>query len=533
MTHVCTVEPFILSIYHPNFSGLEGFKAIVVALQGMNNADEQCLAPTSQRKSGSRATRRWNWILLSFIALGVCLLYVLPAAAFGQGVQFSGVQSTVATGLNEPLGVAVDKAGNLFVANFGTPYLVKVPATGGTPVSVPLPTSDFITAVAVDGNDNLYVGQSDTTVGYVFKMPAGGGTATQVGSGWSYPSGIALDSSGDVFVADNGLNKVFELPAGGGKLTLNFSIVKYVGGIAVDVNGDVFVSDSGANQLAELRVGTNSAISRSVSGLALAVATDAAGNVFAGVKTAASTYAVVELPAGGGPMTTLGVTGLNFPSGVAVDSTNNLFIADYANDRIVEFETRAVNFASTNVCPAGQSTPAPCSKTIALNYTIPAGGDIAARSILTFGAPNLDFTVASGSTCTGHVDAGGTCTLNVTFTPKFPGLREGAVQIADDLGNVLANTNIFGAGVGPQIAFSSSKQTTVGSGFTQPFSYPSGVATDGAGDVYVADSYRVYKVPGGGGATTTVGTGLVSPTAVALDGAGNVYIVDSRELLRL
>ena len=68
-------------------------------------------------------------------------------------------------------------------------------------------------------------------------------------------------------------------------------------------------------------------------------------------------------------------------------------------------------------------------------------------------------------------------------------------------------------------------QTTLGSGL----SLPTGVAVDGAGDVFIADSYnsRAVEVPAGGGAQTTVGSGLNLPYGVAVDGAGDVFIADS------
>ena len=68
-------------------------------------------------------------------------------------------------------------------------------------------------------------------------------------------------------------------------------------------------------------------------------------------------------------------------------------------------------------------------------------------------------------------------------------------------------------------------QTTVGSGLN----IRCGVAVDGAGDVFIADTCnsRVVEVPAGGGAQTTVGSGLNHPYGVAVDGAGDVFIADS------
>jgi hypothetical protein len=145
-------------------------------------------------------------------------------------------------------------------------------------------------------------------------------------------------------------------------------------------------------------------------------------------------------------------------------------------------------------------------------------------SVLTEGAPSLDFTAATGSTCSGAVTAA-TCNVNVIFAPLAPGSRIGAVQLTDNLGNLLASTMIYGQGQGPAIAFGPGAQSTVGSGLN----YPTGVAVDGAGDVFIVDSAngQVVKVPAGGGAQTTLGTGLYSPSEVAVDGAGDVFITDT------
>ena len=73
--------------------------------------------------------------------------------------------------------------------------------------------------------------------------------------------------------------------------------------------------------------------------------------------------------------------------------------------------------------------------------------------VLTGGAPNLDFTLASGSSCTGALSAGATCTVNVTFAPLAGGIRNGSVEITDGSGNVLTTTEIYGFGL-PPIDFS-------------------------------------------------------------------------------
>jgi hypothetical protein len=83
-------------------------------------------------------------------------------------------------------------------------------------------------------------------------------TVNTVGSGISYPAGVAVDGSGNVFVADNGNNAVKEIVAVGGVVSSS-STVNTVGsgfsnpeGVAVDGSGNVFVADAGLNEVKEI-----------------------------------------------------------------------------------------------------------------------------------------------------------------------------------------------------------------------------------------------------------------------------------------
>ena len=123
----------------------------------------------------------------------------------------------------------------------------------------------------------------------------------------------------------------------------------------------------------------------------------------------------------------------------------------------------------------------------------------------------------------------------VTFSPKFAGPRNGAVQIVDGSGNVLATTYIHGIGVGPQVTFANttsgvylpSTQSTLGSGFDEPLL---GIAVDGSGNVFLGDqdNNAVKEIVAAGGYTTvnTLGSGFSSPEGVAVDGSGNVFVAD-------
>jgi hypothetical protein len=120
--------------------------------------------------------------------------------------------------------------------------------------------------------------------------------------------------------------------------------------------------------------------------------------------------------------------------------------APTAAAQTVTYTGAAVNFGSANVCPSGKTTPAPCSQTVTLTYDITSSGTLGTPHALTTGAPNLDYKLASGSTCTGSVTRGNTCKVNVTFAPNVPGQPNGAVEVVDGSGNVLSSVDIYGTG---------------------------------------------------------------------------------------
>src|SRR5208282_4078577 len=397
-----------------------------------------------------------NFLLVATFA--PLLLGAILVPAHAQSVTLASSQTTVpASGLQGPTGVAVDGAGDLFIADYYNNRVVEIPAGGGLQTTVSASGLKLANGVAVDGAGDVFI--VDLYNKRVVEVPAGGGHQTTVGSGLQQPWAVAADGAGDVFIVDTGNSRVVKVPAGGGAQTTVGSGLGFPLGVAADGVGDVFIADSGNNR-------------------------------------------VVEVPAGGGAQTTLPVSGLKSPNGVAVDGAGDVFIADYSYNQVVDVQRTAVNLGNVNICPAGQTTPTPCSQTLTLNYSVndtTTFGSIV--KVLTEGAPNLDF-ILSGTTCAGTVTAGTSCTVNVLFAPLAPGVRMGAVQLFDDSANLLITTNVSGVGQGPAIAFGPGVQMTVGSGL----SHPLGVAVDGAGDVFIADYNNglVVEVPAGGGAQTTV-----------------------------
>lgn len=195
----------------------------------------------------------------------------------------------------------------------------------------------------------------------------------------------------------------------------------------------------------------------------------------------------------------------------------------------------ATDFGTVAIGRTSAATP--------LTLTFVDGETIGSPVALTEGAPDLDFAVASGGTCAaGTYSAGDTCTVNVTFTPKFAGARNGAVLLTDGGGQTIATAYVHGIGSGPQVSFLPGSQSTLG------FFWGGGsLAVDGSGNVFVTadSSYEsmeelVYEIPAGCTASScvkTIGSGFSNKvvdgdftgalSAIAVDGGGDVFVADN------
>ncbi len=479
--------------------------------------------------------RRWGRAAVA--GAFALLLLGFSVAAYAQSVSFAGVQTqlplTVAgKALNFPYGVAVDAKGDVFIADSDNNRVVEIPAgctTSSCQIALPVSVNglklNHPQGVAVDGSGDVFI--ADTYNNRVVGIQAGTGNQAAFGSALKNPESVAADKAGDLWIADTNNNRVVAISVGGVQSTVGTGLSSPAG-VAVDAAGDVFIADTDNQRLVEVPAGctTSSCQSTLVSGLGypVGVAVDAAGNVFIADSSGPTRTWLLKVPPGGGAATAVG-TGLSFPFQLAVDFTGDVFIADSSNNRVVEIGPGPANFGNVNVCPAGQTTPAPCSGTVMLDYSVNADITFGSASVLTQGAPNLDFTQSTPTTCTGILNAVSACFVDALFAPLAPGLRMGAVQLVDNSGNVQATTLIQGVGQGPAVAFypGAAQKTVLPAG-----SSPTGVAVDTAGDVFIAadGTNSVLKVSSAG-VQTTVASGLNVPNGVAVDGAGNVFIGDT------
>ncbi len=198
-------------------------------------------------------------------------------------------------------------------------------------------------SAALDSAGDVYVandGDSD-----VVELLAGGSQRTLPFTGLNLPRGVAVDSTGDVFVVDADNNDVVELPANGAggygpQITLPFTGLDEPEGVGVDSGGDVFVVNELSDDVVELPANGSGGYRKQITlpfsepANPATIAIDSRGNLY--VDTDGDAFSkpdVVELPANGsggyGPQITLPFIGLGDPEGVAVDSTGDVYVVDF------------------------------------------------------------------------------------------------------------------------------------------------------------------------------------------------------------
>ncbi len=375
---------------------------------------------------------------------------IVAGDRFFGGFRGDGGPATSAR-LNGAAGVAVDEAGNIYIADAGNQRIRRVtpdglintvagkgfesfsgdggPATGAA--------LDSPGGVAVDTMGNLYI--ADTDNHRIRKVTADGLISTVAGSGPTGPPGGGFGGDGG--------------PATSARLNGPTSLV-------VDTAGNLYVADTGNHTI---RKATPAGIINSVAG--------------AGVR---------GFNGDGGPATW---AALNGPSGLAIDTGGSLYIADTGNQRV------------------RQVTSSGIINTIAGNGLAGFGGDAGPARSAQLSAPRGLAVDAAGNVYVSHSSG--------LDRPRIRKLSPTSVPIQP--GSYLISTVAGGGG---------------GGGLAAPFYQPSGVAIDRVSNLYVASSASIVKVTPGGviselAVTFTTPDSLWSgPPGVTVDGAGNLYFSD-------
>jgi sugar lactone lactonase YvrE len=280
-------------------------------------------------------------------------LSVYAGTPLGNGFSGDGGQATNAS-LANPIGVAVDWQGNLYVADSCNNRVRKID------------TSGIITTVAGSGNSQ---GICNTATGY----SGDGGPATA--AALNLPTGVAADSTGNLYIADagnqvirkvdsNGIISTFAgggtaYPGDGGPAT-SASLGNLIEGLAVDASGNLYLADG--------------------SSMVRQISPDGTITTIAGMRS--SGYS-----GDGGPATQ---ATLSSPTGLALDASGNLYIADTANCVIRQVTNGIITtIAGTNAscglyfASSGDGGPATSAQ-----LTLPWGVGVDAAGNLYIAAPN-------------------------------------------------------------------------------------------------------------------------------------------------
>jgi streptogramin lyase len=199
--------------------------------------------------------------------------------------------------------------------------------------------------VAVDSAGNVYV--ADWVNNRVQKFTSDGRYVTQwgsVGSGpgqFHNPSGIAVDSFGNVYVTDYGNYRVQKFDSSGTYITQwgsrgsGAGQFEYPQGVAVDSSGSVYVIDEGRVE----KFTSNEAYITQWRSAGPGLAVDSSGNVYVADPF---NHRVEKFTSSGSFITAWGSRGpgpgqFDNPRGIAVDSFGNVYVADFGNNRVQEF----------------------------------------------------------------------------------------------------------------------------------------------------------------------------------------------------
>jgi sugar lactone lactonase YvrE len=478
-----------------------------------------------------------------------------------------------------PKGVAVDSADNIYVADWYNCAIRKITPTGVVTTLAGGGTQRIIHAcgftngtgtaarfnypsgLAVDSGGNVLV--ADTQNHVIRKVSSEGVVTTLAGTGssgfsnamgtaasFNGPTNLAIDANDNIFVADIENRAIRKVTPAGLVSTFTSSSLK-LGGVAVDRSGNVFVADTKANRIRMTSPGgAVSTLAGSSSGYGFldgtgsaaqfrgptGLAVDNTGNVFVAdtgnqAVRKITPAALVSTLAGSGSIGRGDGTGtaarFRSPQGVAVDASGNVFVADTGNSAIRRVSVDGavstlagssfVGFLDGTGASARFRNPTSVAVDSNGNVFVADSGNNAIRKITPSGVVS---TFAGGSY--GFVDGAGTAASFAS--PVGVAVDSGGnVFVADTFNNAIRK--ITAAGVVSTLAGNGSNGFTNGIGAAATFDNPSGVAVDSTGNLYVADTsnHAIRKITPSGVVSTLAGTGSIGSPFPYIGDVGFFY----------
>ena len=420
-------------------------------------------------------------------------------------------------------------------------------SSAGTATSAPFGT---VQGTAVDSAGNVYVADSDNdmvfkiTPGGTLSIVAGTGVAGAMGDGGAataaqlnFPNGVAVDSSGNVYIADRDNHRIRKVTPGGIITTLAGGSNGYAGdsgpaalaqfyypaGVAVDTAGNLYIADRDNHVIRKISAG--------------GIVSTVAGNGTNGYSGDSGSATAAQL---------------NSPNGVAVDSAGNLYIADTSNHRIRQVAPAGTISTVAGTGTAGSSGDSGPATSARLNSPSAVALDSSGNLYIADQSNNRIRKVTSGGTIS-TLAGSGTRTFSGDAGQATSAALNAPYGVAVDSNGYVYITDQYNYRV-RKVATDSTISTFAGNGLyriggdgapatSAQLSTPRGMVADAAGNLYIADyaNNRVRKVTPGGAITTIAGTGvygysgdsgpattamLAYPGGVALDAAGSLYVGD-------
>jgi sugar lactone lactonase YvrE len=473
-----------------------------------------------------------------------------PVASGPNGPSIDGPGNQARFGA--PLGLAIDAAGNIYVADAGLNRVRKITPDG------------FVSTI----------GGSGPTFG---SGSAGFQDGSLPNSKFNQPFDVAVDASGNVYVADGGNNRI--------RIISGFSISTFAGdgtqgaldgpassasfqfptGVAVDPSGNIIVSDFGNNRIRKITQ------SRVVSTLAGSVkgssdgagaaaqfnapnhlTTDVAGNVFVADESnfrirKITPAGIVSTFAGRGIPGFLDGSAANAlfadPSGVAVDALGHVFVTDAHKVREISLSAAAGVYTIAGNGTAGltDGTGAAALFNSPTGLVINAAGNIlvadATNQKIRLMTPDGNVSTLAGSI--GGFRDGTLTTARFNAPTSLAVDPAGNIYVADQINQRIRK--ITPAGAVSTIAGDGTRGYVEGPGAGAEFRYPTSVAADASGNVYVADveNFCIRKISPAGVVSTLAGSGAAGfadntgaaakfafPQGIAMDASGNIIVAD-------
>jgi sugar lactone lactonase YvrE len=439
----------------------------------------------------------------------------------GQGALLTldpGTVASVGSGLKSPAGVAVDGAGDVFIADTSNNAVTEFPAGGGAAVTVAIgaiqPPLSAPAGVAVDGAGDVFI--ADTGNNRVVEVPFVNSALSPAGSmivasGLKNPASVFVHTNGDLYVADTGDNTILVYPAYDGTSNNGaaFGAPSKLGvglssplAVTVDGPGNVYIADSGNNQIVEYPLGAEQEIVAADILTPSALATDSSGSLFVVDQ---GNYRVLRIPSVQGTLNPNSVAevglGVASPYGLAIDASSNLVVTDRANAAAYTIARSQIGLAFGDLAVATPST--------ALPLTVESAGN----QPLVFSSPYFtetgnagDFAMTSPTgACANSLTlaTGNNCDLATTFTPTVAGSRSATIAFVSNALNS-PQVTLTGTGVTPSPTTTTLALITSVAGapfYGEPLSFTATIApTTGTGSPtgvvsFVLDGTQIALLP--------------------------------------